>query len=227
MNFDGTKVCGVPDHAGSADCQWPMRDVAVFASGQLGQVDLDAATRQALDGWNKVCGINLSVTTNRRTSNVVITQGGIDSGGGTLAWSELPCFGGGAIRQLTQKYDTGEVWTIAENPPANKIDAVRVICHEVGHAIGISHIADGNLMAPVYSASLRWPQRGDIAEARARYGLPGDLPTPNPGQPPCNVGQCLAWLVRNSGMAPEDQERTLRNLGATIESFTRGMQNGK
>lgn len=184
MNYDGTKVCAVADHIGGGDCKWPTRDVKVFAKGSLGGVDLENATEQALEGWNKVCGINLSLTANQRASNINVTQGGIDGPQGTLAWSELPCFGGGAVRQLQQKYDTGEMWTVSENPPSNKIDAVRVICHEVGHAIGLSHISDGNLLAPTYNAQIRWPQRGDIAEARSRYGLPREEPKPSPQPSP-------------------------------------------
>ena len=108
-----------------------------------------------------------------------MTTGVIDQSGGTLAWSELP----NGNRQLTQKYDTREQWIISANPTSG-IDAVRVICHETGHALGVGHIQSGNLLAPVYSRQIRKPQSGDVQEMRERYGPPvtggGTEPTPQP-----------------------------------------------
>jgi hypothetical protein len=181
MNYDGTKVCGVPDGLGGDNCLWPFADVKIFASGLLGGVDLAEATEQAIQGWNRVCGIRLALVANAGEAHIVVTQGRIDGPMGTLAWSELPCgFTPNQWRKLKQQYDTGEMWTIAENPPGNKIDAVRVLRHEIGHAIGISHIAAGNLMAPTYSASIRDVQRGDVLEAVSRYGKPAAVPAPVP-----------------------------------------------
>lgn len=188
--LDNTRVCGVPDHLGGGDCKWPFPMVFVHAEGRLGEVNVRDAVEQALNGWNAVCGLKLTMATNAQTAHIVVTSGRIDGPSGVLAWSELPCgFTASQWRQLKQQYDTGEIWTIADNPPSGRIDAVRVICHELGHAIGISHIHDGNLMAPMYSTSIRWPQRGDIAEARARYGLPTPtIPPPGPGLPPAPDG---------------------------------------
>lgn len=181
MNYDGVKVCSVPDSLGGDNCLWPFLDVTVYAEGMLGGIDLREAVEQAINGWNDVCNLRLSLTTNSKTSHITITKGSIDGPQGTLAFSELPCgFTKSQWRRLQQQYDTGEMWTIAENPPGGRIDAVRVICHEIGHAIGISHIAPGNLMAPTYSAAIRWPQRQDILEAVGRYGKPAAAPSPAP-----------------------------------------------
>ena len=182
MNFDGAKVCGVDDALGNDGCLWPFLDVGVYAAGKLGQVDLVQAVGEAIEGWNRVCGIRLFLQPNVKTAHIVVTQGRIDGPNGTLAISELPCgFTGSMWRQLRQQYDTNEIWTVAENPPAGKIDAVRVIRHEVGHAIGISHIAAGNLMAPTYSTSIRDVMRGDRLEAVDRYGGPRPEASPQPG----------------------------------------------
>ncbi|NIQ12984.1 MAG: matrixin family metalloprotease, partial [Candidatus Dadabacteria bacterium] len=83
---------------------------------------------------------------------------------------------------LEQKYDTTENWVVLNHPPSNRIDIVRVACHEIGHVIGIPHIGAGNLMAPHYSQQIRDPQAGDISEAVSRYGRP--LPTPEPEPTP-------------------------------------------
>jgi predicted Zn-dependent protease len=186
MNFDGVKICSVPDHVGNVSCLWPFPNVAVYAEGMLGGVNMVDAVEQALAIWNGVCGINLKMAANRSVAHIVIGRGSIDGPNGTLAWSELPCgFTKSQWRQLQQKYDTGEMWTIAENPPNGKIDAVRVIAHELGHALGVQHLAMGNLMAPTYSTSIRYPQNGDIVEMLARYGKPvvPEPPAPVPTVP--------------------------------------------
>jgi hypothetical protein len=186
-DYDGQRICGVADHIGNVTCQWPMRDVTVFAAGQAGQVSLADAMELALPLWNRVCGVNLQMSTNARTANIVVQVGRIDGPGNVLAQNELPCgFTAHRMRQLQGLYDGSEAFVIADNPPAGKIDLVRVCCHEIGHGIGIGHINDGNLMAPTYSSRVAGPQNGDIVEARARYGQPSPItpiPLPNPVNP--------------------------------------------
>lgn len=238
MIFDGQVICAVPDGVGNDTCLWPFPDVTVYANGMLGQVNLAEAVEQAVAGWNKVCGINLALTPNEKTANIFVTLGSIDGSGKTLAWSELPC--GFAQRsknwnQLRQKYDTGEMWTISENPPGGRIDAVRVICHELGHAIGISHIVDGNLMAPRYSDAIRWPQRGDALEAISRYGkvvvATDPVPVPTiPGTPPPSAGASdWASIVLRllkvgadflDAMTPEDRRALLAVIKSAWKLFT-------
>lgn len=178
------RVCGVPDHLGGMDCLWPFKDVNVYAGGKWGQIDLREIGEFACMSWNQVCGINMQMTTNARTAHITMDTKAIDGPFGTLAYSELPCgFSPQQWRTLQQMYDIGELVVFAENPPSNKVDGGRIGTHEIGHAIGISHINAGNLMAPSYAPDIRFPQRGDIAEGRARYGLPSGT-SPPPVTPP-------------------------------------------
>jgi hypothetical protein len=48
--------------------------------------------------------------------------------------------------------------------------AVSVICHELGHALGLPHLNAGNLMAPYYDPDVTAPQKGDIEEIVKLYG---------------------------------------------------------
>jgi hypothetical protein len=75
---------------------------------------------------------------------------------------------------------------LADNPPSNRLDLGRVCRHELGHFLGIGHISDGNLMAPVYSSTIALPRNGDVTEARARYGAPA--PVAPPSVPPVAPG---------------------------------------
>jgi len=186
INYDGQQLCAVPDSLGSMACLWPFLDVNVFAEGMAGPADLAEAAAQAIKAWNDVCGIRLRLVSNRSQAHIVVTTAVLDGAGRVLADSELPCgFTPNQWRPLKQRYDTGEAWVISVNPPSNRIDLARVMTHELGHAIGVGHINDGNLMAPTYSSQIRLPQRGDIAEVRGRYGLPTPtVPTLPPVNPP-------------------------------------------
>lgn len=206
--FDNVRVCGVEDRLGGDNCLWPFLDVNVYATGLLGQVSLPNAVEQAIAGWNNVCGIRLKLTDDPNQAHIIVGTGRIDGSLNTLAISELPCgFTRDRWRAINQKYDTSESWVISDTPPEGKIDAVRVICHELGHAIGISHIESGNLMAPVYSNSIRWPKSGDIVQAKSRYFRPSAIPTPTQPAP-------------NPGTTPVPPANTPPRIKITIEDLT-------
>lgn len=183
-------ICGVPESAlavaAAQVCKWPFHQLTWSVADPLPGLSDDAwqeAFRLALSYWSAVCWLDFEYTPNARTAHILATAGRIDGPSGTLAWSELPC---GNPRQLTQKYDTGEQrWVVSESPRGGELDIVRVVCHEVGHALGMQHIGAGNLLAPTYSASIRRPQPGDVAEMVRRYGRrPAAVPTPVPVPPP-------------------------------------------
>lgn len=209
MTNDNMRVCGVPDHLGDVSCKWPMLDVSVFAAGTLGGVNLADAASIAINRWNDVCGLRLRLATNSKTAHILVSQGPIDGRNGVLAQSELPCgFTATAMRQLQQTYDSNEIWVIGDNPPVGKIDLARVMCHELGHAIGIGHITDGNLMSPVYSTSIAVPRNADITEARARYGSPAPVAPPSTPAPVPATGK--PQLILPSGEVWELEGRRLK-----------------
>lgn len=201
-DYDGQRICGVPDHLGTADCRWPMVDVTVFAAGAINGVNLAEAAELAIKGWNDVCGLRLTMSVNPKTANIVTGPRSLDGQGNVLAQCQLPCGFVSPSAQMGCDVDLSEAFVIGTNPPAGKIDLVRVLMHEYGHGIGIPHIASGNLMAPVYSASIRLPQDGDIVQARSRYGMPAPVapvpptvPAPSvPGSPQLPTGFRLTAL---------------------------------
>lgn len=169
--------CGLPDFniSGSdVPCRWPMPRITYFTKLRLPGIteeQADAAYDAAFRQWAAVCNIDPVRVPNVNMANIFAKSGAgkkdnLDDRGGTLAWSELPCNVSENI-QLDQVFDEAEDWSYNM--------AVAVICHELGHALGLAHLSKGNLMAPYYDPSIRTPQKGDIKEMVKLYGKPKEL----------------------------------------------------
>lgn len=164
--------CGLPDFNITAEgtiCAWPMPKITYYHEIHLPGVS-EAQVTEAYDiafsQWAKVCNIEPTRVDSPDKANIYAKSGvgrsnGLDDRGGTLAWSELPCGVAGNI-QLDQMFDEAEAWSFNM--------AVAVICHELGHALGLPHLANGNLMAPYYDPNVTAPQKGDVAEIVKLYG---------------------------------------------------------
>lgn len=165
--------CGLPDFnitaPGGEPCKWPMPNISYYHEIKLPGLT-DEQVKHAYDiafaQWAEVCNIDPVRVTAANTANIYARSGvgkqhGLDNKGGTLAWSELPC-GVASNVQLDQMFDEAEDWSFNM--------AVAVICHELGHALGLPHLNAGNLMAPYYDPNTTRPQKGDIEEIVKLYG---------------------------------------------------------
>lgn len=173
--------CGLPDFnisSSDAPCRWPMPKITYFTKLRLPGIteeQADAAYDVAFGHWAAVCDIEPVRVTDVNMANIFAKSGAgkkdnLDDLGGTLAWSELPCNVSENI-QLDQVFDEAEDWSYNM--------AVAVICHELGHALGLAHLSKGNLMAPYYDPSVRTPQKGDIKEMVKLYGKPKTVKNAN------------------------------------------------
>lgn len=187
---EGILICGRDDRdlAASGDRpRWPafIKRLRWSFTGPLLQpfsdIELKGCFEEAWRRWSSVCNLTAEYVSNAATAHVVIGFGAIDGPSKVLAYSELA---DGTERTKRQTYDSSERFTIADNPPADRIDLIRVATHEIGHVIGIPHIGTGNLMAPTYSQQIRGPQTGDVAEAMARYGPAVPVTPPQPPDVP-------------------------------------------
>ena len=164
--------CGLPDFNMSAKgevCKWPMSEITYFHEITLPGCTPEQAAHAfdiAFAQWAQVCNITPTRVEAQNKANIYARSGvgkkyHLDGAGGTLAWSELPC-GVQENIQLDQMYDEAEDWSFNM--------AVAVMCHELGHALGLPHLSWGNLMAPYYDPNVTEPQAGDIEEIVKLYG---------------------------------------------------------
>jgi len=200
-NYDGQVVCGSDVSLAVGQMyRWPSPDVTWGIAATLPGFALESfrsACELAWSYWSGVCGIRPRYVESG-FANISIGLQTLGPGN-VLADAELPV-SVSMSSSLRMRIDTAEAWVVADNPPPNKIDLVRVICHELGHiGIGIGHINSGNLMAPTYSSSIRSPRPADIAEGVSRYGLPTSPPLPPPVDPPSSNYEEVYALLSKGG----------------------------
>lgn len=194
------RICSMPDvmAVGEGLAKWPSPDIrwwldeASFRSVQISADLIGEAFAWAWSQWAAVCNVNPSRTANQNQAHVRIRFAPIDGASKTLAWSELA---NNTNTAKQQQYDSAETWVYSATPQRFQIDLGRVGCHEIGHVLGIGHIASGNLLQPTYDTNIRSPQAGDIREAQARYGPPKGNPPP----PPPPAGETFTVTLTGTG----------------------------
>lgn len=199
MDYDGIVFCAPKPESVGAVYKWPHRNISWGIVADIPSLPRDSfrrAVAEAFRSWAAVCGVEPFEAEPGKLANVII---GIQSEqpGSVLADCELPV-GKSANGTVRMRIDTQEIWCLSDNPPRDKIDLIRVIRHELGHGLGLSHGPAGCLMAPTYSLRIREPQGWDIMEMRARYGEPRPEP-PEPSEPSDPAGDLELLRILNRG----------------------------
>lgn len=151
--------------------------------------DLIAACLEAFGRWSAVCDVIFAPTDDANAAQFTVNTHTFDGPSGILADCELPSPG---LAQQAMRIDPSEQWVVSDNPPMGALDLLAVLCHEIGHGIGLQHFDPNTpppeLMNPIYNPRIVKPQAGEIAFVQKLYGLPQTQPAPSPVPP---VGDSL------------------------------------
>lgn len=191
------RICGIEDTLDARDTRWQKTTLAWGIEAGLPGVLLDtfrAVARQAFASWSAVAGLTFIEAASTDMADIVIGTGSIDGALGTLAWSELP-----PSQPCHQRYDTGETWSVDGTPTGKEIELLAVMAHEIGHALGLQHDAQGSaaLMAPYYSPKVLGPQARDVSRIQVLYGPPKAVPVP-PVTPPTGPASVITIVITNA-----------------------------
>lgn len=113
--------------------------------------------REALASWEAVADIRFSEKNSNEPSDIKITVANITQGGvGYPAFSASPCreLAGTVVLKFNSNYSCEQLYALS--------------VHEIGHALGLGHVASNNVMNP--SKSYQGLQPGDIKGIQAIYG---------------------------------------------------------
>ncbi|WP_422924462.1 matrixin family metalloprotease [Singulisphaera sp. PoT] len=172
--MDGCIRCNQPDTLAlsASEAKWGNASLSYFLNIVYPGVDSSRIAfnyRKAASQLEAVCGVRFTEVASSAQANIVAVSGMIDGPWNVLALSQLPNSSSYA-GVLNQTFDQAE--QLSDDL------MVAMMCHELGHILGLGHLGTGNLMAPILDARITKPQAGDIAELVSRYGLPLPQTTP-------------------------------------------------
>lgn len=161
--------CGHPDHMFRTaelsewpeDCQRSITTkVTLDRLRQIEAFNINEMWNYAIGLWNNASGVLLKRPKNN-SEKIRITAAPGQMRQGVLAYSYLP--NNNCSETLEQRYNQSVNWT--------KHLFWTTVCHEVGHAIGLSHGGNG-IMQPAHDPNVRALGSWDIAQVVERYGEP-------------------------------------------------------
>lgn len=147
----------------------------------------------ALDRWSAVCGIEFAEA-GSAAPNLLFTTERLGGPLGTLGIAQMPYLAMSAAAMLKISLDKSERWTHGDAWTRDGVPVAPVLCHEIGHAIGLPHapaVAPPDLMDPSLQEGIVRPQTDwDIATAQQLYGPPQIAGDPAP-EPDPRIGPLL------------------------------------
>ena len=182
MTFCG---CRAQFGDGTALTKLPTQRPTFFVQSNpphISRDDFISACMTAFGRWSMVCDVIFAPTNDQQSAQFVIFTHQFDGPSGILADCELP-----GPAQQSMRLDPTERWTIDDGPAPGQIDLLRVMCHEMGHGIGLQHfdpnVPPPELMNPKYADTIISPQSGEITMVQRLYGMPKTIQPPTPVTP--------------------------------------------
>lgn len=219
--------CAVPEATAAAantNCRWPHSPVRWTIGEKLDEFD-DEAYKEILTNaiaiWEAVSGLRTEYV--ESNANIVCLARHIDGPRGILAEAQLPCGNVNESTQLWVRFDVGEAWVNAQNPPQQRMDLFRVAGHEFGHSWGIGHIEGVRALMNPFISDVRGLMPPDINEQVDRYGKVPPQPPNGGGQTPCY--QLARYFIGSQNFNSQDEQDIIRALDLTIGRFQKAQGN--
>ena len=157
----------------------------------LSQVETNEAIQTALTVWSSVADITFTPTDQRGLSDSIdFSFTRLDGVGGTLAQAYFPDDINPARIAGDVQFDSAEVWEIGNSQGNAAFDLVWVAVHEIGHSLGLDHLASAaaSVLAPYVSPNQAFVSlaSADIAAIQSLYSSSSGTVTPT--DPGTNTG---------------------------------------
>jgi hypothetical protein len=205
--------------ANSSNCKWrhmPVRWTVDSVPNEFRTSEFSDIITTAFAAWESVSGFQAVQAD--QNPNIIFQAGRIDGRNGILAQAELPCGNVNENTQLKVQVDISENWAdYSGSLHGGMMDLLRVVTHELGHSLGISHCTtESALMNPSVS-DIRTVKSWDIEQAVLRYGAKAAPSLPSDGTPLLDCLQSILELMGN----PDSSDEMAASVDKTWEFFKR------
>lgn len=157
------QVCGNPERFGEGAVTYKLANqrpkfYVRSCPPQFTVPQFVAACVEAFGRWSAVCDLVFTPTDDPAACQFRIFSHKFDGPSGVLADCQLPSPG---LSPQDMRIDPTERWVASDNPAAGTINLYAVLCHEMGHGIGLTHLPSNpppDLLEPTYRADVNRPQ---------------------------------------------------------------------